>query len=637
MQSSFRCFFFLCISLLMIVDSTLAGTEADEATEVERQVFDYMGFGDATVLRLWPEGSDRNKSVNGNAESGKLTDKLRITNIQKPSLLVYPPPAGVTRLDAAVIHCPGGGYNYLAMANPKQFVAWMHQLGVTVAVLKYHTPRSKDDPKHLFALADAQRAMRVLRQHADEFGLSPDKIGIAGASAGGHLAFNTCLNHDNPAYKAIDEIDQLSCRPTFVLMFYPAYLAKDKNSLQGHPDMEWDRLNADKTPPIFMAINGDDHNFVSGNLGAMANMGQKKVPAEMHLWTKGGHGGCFDKYPLAEFARPGARFLVRRDILPEKLLATSDDWLDQVSEKLRKSINQPEARRPDPPKGLDDGAHSPLDREIQKVAGQQHPVYRLWPGNGTREDDPHKAEQEALRPVKNPGIQIATDVTVPTMTYFPADKPNGRGVLVFPGGGYGVLAWEHEGVRVAQWLNEQGVHAFLVKYRTPRRAGLEKHAVALQDAHRAMRLVRSQADRFGVEPDKIGVLGFSAGGHLAALTSTVNEMPSYEPIDDIDLVSTLPDFNILIYPAYTADKEGKVDPLLIQEQSASPTFIATAADDPYTAWQYPFVLSRLQSKTPLAYHIYETGGHGKGILPGPYAFSQWTRECGRWLEDLDRQ
>lgn len=625
----------LCLSILLIALPALAAPESAAPTDVERQVFEYMGHGEPTVLRLWPEGSERNNSSNGQAESGKLTDKLRITNLDKPSLLVYPPPAGVPKLDTAVIHCPGGGYRYLAMANPKQFVAWMNQLGVTVAVLKYHTPRSKEDPKHLIPLADGQRALRVLRHHAEDFGLDPDKIGIAGSSAGGHLAFNACLNHESPVYEPIDEIDKLSCRPAYGMLFYPAYLGKDRKSIQGHPSLEWDRIKQGKTPPIFMTINGDDSSFVSGNLAAMSLLSKNKVPSELHLWTKGGHGGCFDKYPFAEFARPAARFLVRHDILPEKQLKTSDDWLDPVVAELRKNKKPAEADAPNPPKGLADDELSAIDQAFRKAAGRSLAVYRLWPGDGTRADDPFKSETETLREAKNSGVPIASAVTAPTMTFFPADKPTGRCVLVFPGGGYGVLAWEHEGIKVAQWLNEQGSHAFVVKYRTPRRKGLAKHAVALQDAHRAIRLVRSQADAFGISPDNIGVLGFSAGGHLAALASTEQAEPSYQAIDEIDKVSPRPDFNILIYPAYTADKDGQVDPMLLQEKAGPPTFIATASDDRYTLGQYPFVLSRLQTKTPVAFHVYETGGHGKGILPGPHAFSQWPRECARWLEDLD--
>ena len=628
---------FSLITFFLPLTEAHAEFESAEPTDVERQVFDYMGMGEPKVLRLWPGGSERNQSINGKPESGKLTDKLRITNLQSPSLLIYPPPAGVKKLDAAVIHCPGGGYNYLAMAQPKQFTQWMNRLGVTVAVLKYHTPRDrKNDPKHLIPLADAQRALRVLRHNAKSLGLSPDKIGIAGASAGGHLAFNTCLNHETPVYEPVDQIDQLSARPAFAMLFYPAYLAARKDSIQGHADLAWDQIDKNKTPPIFITINGDDRGFVSGNVAAMTALGNKGVSAELHIWPKGGHSGCFDKYPLAEFARPGARFLSKQGILPQELLPTSDAWLNQVVAKLRNDVEVNEVESINPPDGLKDAALSPIDQAIRKAAGKGHLVYKLWPGDGTRSDDPFKADSENLRKTNN-DIAIASSVTAPTMTFFPAEKPNGKGVVVFPGGGYGVLAWDHEGVKVCEWLNSRGINAFLVKYRTPRRKGLEKHAVALQDAQRAIRLVRSQAEAFGVLPDKIGVLGFSAGGHLAALTDAQGNKPSYEAIDDLDTASAQPDFKILIYPAYTANKDNEIDPLLVQDKASSPTFIATAADDGHTRTQYPFVHLLLQTKTPVEFHVYENGGHGKGILPGDYAFSQWPRECARWLTDVDRK
>lgn len=625
----------LCLSLVLAPCAWAAGAKP---TPVEQQIIDNMQAGAPTILRLWPDGSPRNQSRNGKEESGKLTDKLRVYNIEKPSLLVYAPPEGVKRLDAAIIHCPGGGYNYLAMANPQQFTQWMNHLGITVAVLKYNAPRSKADPQHLGPLADAQRALRLLRSKASDFGLSPDKIGISGASAGGHLGFHACLKQGTPSYEPIDAIDKLSCRPAFGLLFYPAYLSKGKQ-VALHPDLNPELLGKE-TPPIFMTINGDDRGFVMGNLGAMVAMHDKKVPSELHVWTKGGHSGCTDKYPLVEFARPAARFLVRREVLPEAALARNDAWLDTMVAKLRKpSAPSPKMDAPKPPAGIEEAQLTVIDQALRKAAGRDLPVYRLWPGEGNRTDDPYAGEGESL---KQRNVPIASNITVPTMTYYPAAKSHphgcGRGVLVFPGGGYGALAWEHEGTKVAEWLNEQGVHAFLVKYRTPRRKGLDKHHVALQDAQRAMRLVRSQAKAFGVQANKIGVLGFSAGGHLAALTGTTLEGQTYAPIDQHDKVSSVADFRVLIYPAYTTTKmdNDEIDPLLMSEQAGVPTFVATAADDKYTRGQYFYLGGQLMAKTPLAYHVYENGGHGKGILDVPVAFSQWPRECARWLQDLDR-
>ena len=614
---------------------TAGAVESAEPTPTEKQIIEYMDAGTPTILRLWPEGSERNKSRNGQTENGKLTDKLRVYNTEHPALLVYQPPAGVKRLDSAVIFAPGGGYKYMAMAVPKQLTEWLHHLGMTVAVLKYHTPRHPSDKIHAWPLSDAQRGLRLLRSKAADFGLSPDKIGISGASAGGHLAFNACLNQATPAYEAIDAIDEQSCRPAFGFLFYPAYLGKSKTDIEIHSMFDLSKLDPKKTPPVFMSINGDDRGHVMGNFAAMVTLGDKKVPAEMHIWTRGGHSGAFDKYPLAELARPGARFLVRRGILPEGLLEKSDAWLDVTVDKLRKAPKKFSITPGTVPAGLPDDQLSALDKEVRKVYGKSQPVYRLWPGDGTRSDDPMKPKAESL---KARNVPVASDVTSPTMTYFPAANPTGRGVLIFPGGGYGVLAWEHEGLKVAKWLNEQGVHAFLVKYRTPRRKGIEKHVVALQDAHRAIRLVRSQAAAFGVFPDKIGTLGFSAGGHLATLTTTKLEKDSYEAIDDHDKVSPMADFGILIYPAYTTVKPdgNEVDPMLLQKTPAVPTFVATAADDKWTRGQYFLLSSRIQSKTPLAYHVYENGGHGKGINDTPFAFSQWPREAARWLQDLDR-
>jgi acetyl esterase/lipase len=604
--------------------SLAASLAAAAPSPTENAVIDYFESGRPTLLRLWPADSPRNKSRNGEAESTEDRNSgISLTNTEHPSLLVYSPPEGAPNTGAALIFCPGGGYSRLSMGNPKSFTQWMNHLGVTVATLKYHVPRSPDDPKRSWPLADAQRAVRVLRSQAKQLQLSPDKIGIVGSSAGGHLAFNLCLNHAQPAYEPIDELDQLSCRPALGLLFYPAYLTQSKKTLDISPNLQIDRLSAADTPPIFVTVNGDD-SFASGSLRALIELQAKKVPGELHLWTRGGHGGVFDKYPLAEFARPGIRFLMRHGLVPEALIARSDAWL-----QAEPSHQKQTGPAPNPPPGLTE--LSPIDQDVRRRYGQDRPVYRLWPGDGTRAEDPLQDKTETL---KERNVPVASDVTSPTLTFFPADKPDGRAVLVFPGGGYSVLAHEHEGLDLARWLNTQGISAFLLKYRTPRRANLEKHHVALQDAQRAIRLVRSQAAQFGLREDAIGVLGFSAGGHLASLASTPLEN-SYAPIDDHDSVSPLADFAILIYPAYTST-DGIVDPLL-KTPAKAPLFVATALDDKWTEGQFYFLHERLQAGQPIEYHIYENGGHGKGMQPAGLAFAQWPRECARWLRDLERE
>src|SRR4029077_5737538 len=145
-----------------------------------------------------------------------------------------------------------------------------------------------------------------------------------------------------------------------------------------------------------------------------------------------------------------------------------------------------------------------------------------------------------------------TNVSDPTITIYraPREKNTGAAVVAFPGGGYSILAMDLEGTEVCEWLNSIGVTGVLLKYRVPKRTGLEKHTAALQDAQRSVGLVRSRAKEFGIDPQRIGVLGFSAGGHLAAALSTSALDRTYPSVDELDKVSCRPDFSVLIYPAY---------------------------------------------------------------------------------------
>ena len=182
-------------------------------------------------------------------------------------------------------------------------------------------------------------------------------------------------------------------------------------------------------------------------------------------------------------------------------------------------MNRPDAS--DVPANLDVAGSLIPERNLtvgdKKLAALRQPsaaVFPIWPGTGKRADDP-SANIDETAPDKGDGKVAVTNVSSPTLHHWPAEKPDGRAVIIFPGGGYNMLAAEHEGTEIAHWLNTQGITAFVAKYRVPRRDGLEKHIVALQDAQRAIRLVRSRANEFGVDPNQVGVLGFSAGGNLA--------------------------------------------------------------------------------------------------------------------------
>ena len=187
-------------------------------------------------------------------------------------------------------------------------------------------------------------------------------------------------------------------------------------------------------------------------------------------------------------------------------------------------------------------------------------------------------------------------MTQPTLTIFrpPADKDTGTAVVICPGGGYNILAFDLEGTEIAESFNSIGVTGVVLKYRVPARKGLPRHEPPLQDAQRALGLVRHRARELGIHPDRIGILGFSAGGHLAATLSNNFDKRTYEPIDDADKVSCRPDFNVLIYPAYLVDKDDKLAPELKVTAKTPRTFIAMTQDDPvrrgmrrcFTTWHW---------------------------------------------------
>src|SRR5687768_8962642 len=188
-------------------------------------------------------------------------------------------------------------------------------------------------------------------------------------------------------------------------------------------------------------------------------------------------------------------------------------------------------------------------------------VIRLWPKEAPGEKGDIGPEMDTTTEksdlIAGQRLIRLGNVSEPTITFYPADSKlnTGTTVMVCPGGGYNILALDLEGTEVCEWLNSIGVNAVLLKYRVPKRPGQERHAAALQDAQRAVGLVRTRASEFGIDPKRIGVLGFSAGGHLAAALSASAAQRTYPKVDDADAVSCRPDFSVLIYPAYLTLKD----------------------------------------------------------------------------------
>jgi acetyl esterase/lipase len=268
------------------------------------------------------------------------------------------------------------------------------------------------------------------------------------------------------------------------------------------------------------------------------------------------------------------------------------------------------------------------------------PVIRVWPGQppGDESFQPPGPATKAAPPRSDDTLRL-TLVTEPTLTLFraPADRANGAAVVICPGGGYNLLAWDKEGTEVAQWLNSLGVTAAVLQYRVPRRDPVNPHAAPLQDAQRALRLVRLHARDWGVDVQRVGILGFSAGGHLAVMAGTHWDRTTYAKLDAADDLSCRPDFLIPIYPAYLGDenKPGPLSPLVRVTKETPPTFIAVTQDDKLRGLNAAsFYIELQKAKVPAELHIYTQGGHGYGLRPSEHPVSRWPERCADWLRAM---
>jgi acetyl esterase/lipase len=231
------------------------------------------------------------------------------------------------------------------------------------------------------------------------------------------------------------------------------------------------------------------------------------------------------------------------------------------------------------------------------------------------------------------GITRLANVTDPTLTVYKPDAAadTGAAVIICPGGGYSILAWDLEGTEVAEWLNSIGVTGVLLKYRVP-----GKRDLALQDGQRAVSIVRSRAAEWKIDPVRIGILGFSAGGHLAVRVSTNFKTRSYAPIDKCDEASCRPDFSIPIYPAYlvqgtppVADTAG-----LPIGPDTPPMFMAVGASDKFAIDALVYALALKQAKAPFEVHVFQFGGHGCGLRKTDANLTSWPQACEQWLRGI---
>lgn len=268
----------------------------------------------------------------------------------------------------------------------------------------------------------------------------------------------------------------------------------------------------------------------------------------------------------------------------------------------------------------------------------------LWPGAppGARPNPPaefgtftEKNSWIAGRPVL-----IESNVSTPTITiYSPrsddsAAKNSQAAIVVFPGGGYNILAIDLEGTEVCRWLNSMGVACVLLKYRVPNSGPYPKFAAALQDAQRAVGMVRYHSPEWHIDPNRVGVLGFSAGGHLAAAISNHFEQRLYDPVDVADDLSCRPDFAVLVYPAYLTieDHDFAPNPELHPTANTPRTFIVQTENDPVHVENALVYYRELKNaKVPAELHIYAQGGHGYGLRPTALPVTTWPASVETWL------
>jgi acetyl esterase/lipase len=271
-----------------------------------------------------------------------------------------------------------------------------------------------------------------------------------------------------------------------------------------------------------------------------------------------------------------------------------------------------------------------------------HLTLPLWPGaapgapaNPPAEVDTTTAKDNLI--AGRPLVRLG-NVSRPTLTvYAPKANNTGAAIVVFPGGGYHILAIDLEGTEVCDWLNSSGITCILVKYRVPDTGPYPKSPSALQDAQRALGMVRQHAVEWHIDPNRIGVLGFSAGAHLAAALSTHFDKRLYDSIDAADQLSCRPDFAVIVYPGYLAlaDKNFAANSDINPTANTPPSFIVQAEDDPvHVENSTVYFLQLKNAKVPAELHLYAQGGHGYGLRRTDLPVTTWPQTVEVWLHTI---
>ena len=461
-------------------------------TLLTASVFATAAWRHGERVPLWPEGKIPDFQAH---QVGAMTDEQEKGKM--PYLEWFAAP---TNANGACMILVSGG-SYVCCCDVGLIKTWRDRftaLGYQCVNLVYRTPRPQGLPVYQSAWEDGQRAVRLVRRDATKRGYDPERIGLIGMSAGGHLVCQLATSALTPAYPRVDEVDDIPCHVNWTVANAPAYntltaangSARPQDGtflldeLKVNPSFKFDA----KTCPISFHHGGTDPYTPNGSTLCYRELRKLKVPAELHLYADRSHG---------------AHGLER-----------AVEFLHQMNFDGR------------------------LGAQVER---------RVFTGDYTA-----RQEKEFLWPEGKMPTKLANQTNAPYMTWFvPKDLKTKAIQVVTPGGGYCFCNDSGEGLPVAEYLNAKGMTVVVVKYRCPRPQGMAKHWTAWEDAQRAIRLVRSEAPARGLDPDRIGVMGFSAGGHLTLMCGLSSTYPSYGPVDEIDRkTSCKVQWACPIYPAY---------------------------------------------------------------------------------------
>ena len=449
---------------------------------------------------VWPKGKMPHRQEHQIAAMTDETssEKFKADKHRVAYLEWYEKPDESVRTDACMILISGGAYQTCCDVDLVE--KWHQELtrqGIQCVKFVYRTPRPVDLPIYQSAWEDAQRAVRMVRSEAKKRGFDPEKIGTISMSAGSHLALLLATSSQTPAYEKVDDLDTIPCHINWAIVNAPAYVTTDGDigvpaTRQGYgTDVTLSPIFKfdEKTCPMSLHHGGMDEYTPNGSTLIYRELRKRHIPAELHLYPNLGHGA----------------FGLERGI----------EFMNQM-EFYRKL--QPEV--------------SLMSRYANDDARREKVTEDIWP-EGKMPD----AQEHQCKPYLE--------------WHFPKEKKTDAIQIIYSGGSYegnGPDGFEVAPAR--RYLNELGMTVVTMKYRTPRPKGLAKHTTAWEDLQRAVRIVRSKAASYGLNPDKIGIMGSSAGGHLTLMGVTSSMHQSYLPIDDIDRLPCNVQWGIGIYPAY---------------------------------------------------------------------------------------